>query len=70
MTTQSSSIGKGANIRITPQLLGGKHTADLIEKHGLDLGKFKKEKYDPHKRTAKKRKKLGHNYTNFDVRKD
>ncbi len=60
---------EGATYVITPQLLGGKHTADLIEKHGLDLGKFKKEKYD-HIKELQKRKKLGHNYTNFDVRKD
>jgi Kef-type K+ transport system membrane component KefB/Trk K+ transport system NAD-binding subunit len=53
--------GKGATYVITPHFLGGHHAATLIEKHGLNINKFLKEKVI-HIESLKNRNKRGHKH--------
>ncbi|MBW2995180.1 NAD-binding protein, partial [Candidatus Woesearchaeota archaeon] len=52
---------RGATYVITPHFLGGHHAATLIEKHGLNINKFLKEKVN-HIESLKNRNKRGHRH--------
>jgi Kef-type K+ transport system membrane component KefB/Trk K+ transport system NAD-binding subunit len=52
---------KGASYVILPHFLGGHHASTLIEKHGLNINKFMKEK-TAHIEHLKKRKGRGHEH--------
>jgi len=52
---------KGATYVLMPHFLGGHHTATLIEKYGLNLNKFLKEKTS-HIEHLKDRKEIGHEH--------
>ncbi|MBI2147576.1 cation:proton antiporter [Candidatus Woesearchaeota archaeon] len=55
----------GATYVVMPHFLGGKHTSTLIERYGIDLQKFLKEKVE-HIHYLKKRKDMGHNHPVYE----
>ena len=52
---------KGATYVLMPHFLGGRHTSTLIERYGLDLNKFLKEK-TTHIEHLRTRKNIGHEH--------
>ena len=52
---------KGATYVLMPHFLGGHHTSTLIERYGLNLNKFLKEK-TIHIEHLKNRKEIGHEH--------
>ena len=52
---------KGATYVLMPHFLGGSHTSTLIERYGLDLNKFLKEK-TMHIEHLRNRKEIGHEH--------
>ncbi|MBS3098994.1 hypothetical protein J4462_02170, partial [Candidatus Pacearchaeota archaeon] len=55
----------GATYVILPHFLGGVHTASLIEKHGMRLGGFMKEKMK-HRKELMLRKKEGQKHPSHE----
>lgn len=53
--------GKGATYVIMPHFLGGSHASMMINKHGLNLNGFLKEK-KKHIKQLKTKKRLGHEH--------
>ena len=58
----------GATYVITPHFLGAHHASMMIDKHGLNVNKFLKEK-KKHLKQLKAKKRLGHKHPKAEKHK-